>query len=78
MAEKYVPLNARTSQVALVAKSLPANVGDVRDVGSISGLEDPLEEGTATHYCILAWRIPWTKETAGLQGGKESDTTEGT
>ena len=54
MAEKYVPLNARTSQVALVAKSLPANVGDVRDVGSISGLEDPLEEGTATHSSILA------------------------
>ena len=55
MAEKYVPLNARTSQVALVAKSLPANVGDVRDVGSISGLEDPLEEGTATlssFFCL--------------------------
>ena len=39
MVEKYVSLNARrTSQVALVAKNLPANVGDVRDVGSISGL----------------------------------------
>ena len=22
--------------------------------------EDPLEEGTATHSSILAWRIPWT------------------
>ena len=22
------------------------------------GLEDPLEEGTATHSSILAWRIP--------------------
>ena len=22
--------------------------------------EDPLEKGTATHYSILAWRIPWT------------------
>ena len=22
------------------------------------GWEDPLEEGTATHYSILAWRIP--------------------
>ena len=26
------------------------------------GLEDPLEEGTATHFSILAWRIPWTEE----------------
>ena len=25
------------SQVALVVKNLPANIGDVRDVGSISG-----------------------------------------
>ena len=31
------------------------------------GWEDPLEEGTATHYSILAWRIPWTEEPGGLQ-----------
>ena len=24
--------------------------------------EDSLEEGMATHYRILAWRIPWTEE----------------
>ena len=24
------------------------------------GWEDPLEEGTAPHSSILAWRIPWT------------------
>ena len=29
--------------------------------------EDPLEEGMATHSSILAWRIPWTQETGGLQ-----------
>ena len=29
--------------------------------------EDPLEEGTATHSSILAWRIPWTEEAGGLQ-----------
>ena len=23
-------------------------------------LEDPLEEGMATHFNILAWKIPWT------------------
>ena len=31
------------------------------------GLEDPLEEEMATHSSILAWRIPWTEETDGLQ-----------
>ena len=30
------------------------------------GREDPLEEGTATHSSILAWRIPWTEESGGL------------
>ena len=24
------------------------------------GWEDPLRKGTATHFSILAWRIPWT------------------
>ena len=27
----------------------------------------PLEEGTATHSSILAWRIPCTEEPGGLQ-----------
>ena len=31
------------------------------------GREDPLEKGMATHSSILAWRIPWTEETGGLQ-----------
>ena len=31
------------------------------------GQEDPLEEGMATHSGILAWRIPWTEESGGLQ-----------
>ena len=31
------------------------------------GEEDPLEEGVATHPCILDWRIPWTEEPGGLQ-----------
>ena len=28
--------------------------------------DDPLEEGKATHSSILAWKIPWTEELAGL------------
>ena len=31
------------------------------------GQEDPLEKGMATHSSILAWRIPRTEESAGLQ-----------
>ena len=40
--------------------------------------EDPLEEGTATPYSVLAWRIPtdigaWR---ATIRGVAESDATE--
>ena len=31
------------------------------------GQEDPLQEGMATHFRILAWRILWTEEPDGLQ-----------
>jgi len=31
------------------------------------GLEDPLEEEMATHFSILAWKIPWTEEPGRLQ-----------
>ena len=52
--------------VMLVVKYPPASAGDMRDLGSIPGWEDPLEEGMATHSSILAWRIPWTEEPGGL------------
>ena len=48
-------------------KNLPANAGDARDMGSIPGSEDPLEEEMATHSSILAWRTPWMEEPGGLQ-----------
>ena len=31
------------------------------------GPEDPLEEEVATHFSILAWRIPWTEKPDSLQ-----------
>ena len=31
------------------------------------GWEDPLEKEMATHSIILAWEIPWTEESGGLQ-----------
>ena len=30
------------------------------------GEEELLEEEMATHYSVLAWRIPWTEKTGGL------------
>ena len=48
----------------LVVKNPPAKAGDL---GSIPGLEDPLEKRMATHSSFLAWRIPWTKEPGRLQ-----------
>ena len=53
------------SQVALMVKNPPANAGDTRDMGSIPGLEDLLEEDMATHSTLLLWRIPWTESLAG-------------
>ena len=44
-----------------MVKNPPANAEDVRYTGSMSQ-EDPLEEGMATHFSILASRIPWTEE----------------
>ena len=49
-------------------------------VRSLGG-EDPLEEEMATHYSILAWRMPWSEEPGGLQsvhGVKKSQTQPST
>ena len=43
-----------------MAKNLPA-MQETR-VQSLGG-EDPLEKEMATHSSILAWTIPWTKES---------------
>ena len=42
------------------------------------GWDDPLEKEMATHSSTLAWRIPWTEETGGLQsmGPQELAMTE--
>ena len=39
------------------------------------GWEKLLEKEISTHSSILAWRIPWTEETGGLQSmGSQSQT----
>ena len=50
-----------------MVKNLPASAVDVRDAVSIPGSGRSLEEGTATHSSILAWRIPGTEEPGRLQ-----------
>ena len=30
------------------------------------GQDNPWEEDVATHFSILAWKIPWTEEPGGL------------
>ena len=50
-----------------MVKSLPADARDRRPrFGPWFG-KIPLEEGTATHSSILAWKIPVTEEPGGLQ-----------
>ena len=47
------------------SKESTCNVGEP---GWIPGSgRSPLEEGMATHSSILAWEIPWTEESGGLQ-----------
>ena len=54
-------------------KASACNAGDL---GLIPGSGRSLEKEMATHSSILAWKIPWMEEPGGLQGCKESDTTE--
>ena len=58
------------------------NAGDTEDVSLDPDQEDPLEEEMATHFNILAWRIPWTEEPGRLQSKRsqtvrhDGDTTQ--
>ena len=38
------------------------------------GPEDPMEEGMATHFSMLAWRVPWTEKPSRLPWVAESWT----
>ena len=47
-----------------MVKNPPANA---RDPGKILGLGRSLEEHVETYSNIIAWKIPWTEESGGLQ-----------
>ena len=66
----YIPTNSARGfpffhiHVAQLVKNLPA----VQEIWVQSlGWEDPLEKGMATHASILAWIIPWTVWSMGMQ-----------
>ena len=58
----------------MVVNNPPANAGDARDVGSISGSGRPPRVGNGTHSSILAWRIPWTEEPGEIHGAAKNQT----
>jgi len=55
----------RASQVALVVKNPPDNVGDIEMRVPSLAQEDPLEEGMAVHSSILAWKIHGLRSLVG-------------
>ena len=61
-----------------MVKNPPANAGDAGEVGSIPGSRKSPEGEMATHSSILAWRIPWTKDSGELKslGSQRSDAAE--
>ena len=58
--DRYAIANSLLNQMV---KSLPAM--QETQVQSL-GQEDPLEKEMATHYSILAWKIPWMEDPRGL------------
>ena len=63
MSVKDIPVKDRGQYLAQI-ENLP--VMWETQVQSL-GLEDPLEKEMATHFSILAWKIPWTEEPGRLQ-----------
>ena len=66
-------LNSERNQASLVGQ-IVKNLSSLQEIWIQSlGPEVPLEKGVANHSSILAWRIPWTKESWDHE---ELDTTE--
>ena len=67
LSSSYSPRSLKNSTCKAQWKEPACQNRRHRRCGLDSWVEDPLEEGMATHYNILAWRIPWTEEPGGLQ-----------
>ena len=60
-------LAACASQVALVVKNQPANVRDIRDAGSVTGLGRSPGEGHGNSLQYSCLKISWKEEPGRLQ-----------
>ena len=49
-----------------MVKNPPANVGGIRDLGTIPGSERPPGGGHGNPFQYSAWSIPWTEEPGWL------------
>ena len=70
----------RASQMVLVVKNLPANAGDIRDTGSVPGLERSHGERNVypLQYSCLENPMDRGAWWATVRRVAELDTTEGT
>ena len=67
-----------THLVSSLAAQLLKNLPAMQETWvQLLGQENPLEKEMATHFSILAWRIPWTEKPGRLQsmGSQEYNTT---
>ena len=72
-------VNFGASQVALMVKNLPANAGDIRDMGSIPGLGRFPAGGHGSPFqysCLKESHGQRSLEGYSPWGGKELDITE--
>ena len=56
-----------SSNMGFIGGSLVKNVGDVETRVQSLRVKIPWRSKMATHSSILAWEIPWTEESGGLQ-----------
>ena len=62
------PLNCLGFPGGSVVKKIHLPIQEIQETRVRSlDQEDPLEKEMATHSSTLAWSIPWTEETGGLQ-----------
>ena len=61
-----------------VIKNPPANAGNIRDAGSIPRSGRSPGIGNGNQLQLLAWKIPWTEKSEGLQSmGLQRDGHDG-
>ena len=58
---RKVSISKHHVQAPLVAQSVKNPPARQETRVRSPGQEDPLQEGMATHSCILAWKTPWTE-----------------